>query len=242
MQPLRRRASDEGRARRGRTGLDGEILGVRRCKTKVIDECVQLHGGYGYMKEYPIAKHVDRRCPCPAHLWRYQRDHETPDRKDASRWPMYTPHAASKSRSNETGMRALMRSYDFAILLTAGGEPDLAATHIPAENWLTRTPALSTSWAMWRGANPVTAKTAIPGGHPVGRHPDRSCSQGPHAYRSRNRGRGIPRSCAMTAVRLAWNYIAVLCRATAKTALRPEKGRGPPNGQLSSQIAGFRAS
>jgi alkylation response protein AidB-like acyl-CoA dehydrogenase len=22
----------------------------------VIDECVQLHGGYGYMKEYPIAK------------------------------------------------------------------------------------------------------------------------------------------------------------------------------------------
>ena len=23
---------------------------------KVIDECVQLHGGYGYMREYPIAK------------------------------------------------------------------------------------------------------------------------------------------------------------------------------------------
>ena len=22
----------------------------------VIDECVQLHGGYGYMREYPIAR------------------------------------------------------------------------------------------------------------------------------------------------------------------------------------------
>ena len=25
-------------------------------KGKVIDECVQLHGGYGYMSEYPIAR------------------------------------------------------------------------------------------------------------------------------------------------------------------------------------------
>jgi acyl-CoA dehydrogenase len=23
---------------------------------KVVDECVQLHGGYGYMQEYPIAR------------------------------------------------------------------------------------------------------------------------------------------------------------------------------------------
>jgi acyl-CoA dehydrogenase len=23
---------------------------------RVVDECVQLHGGYGYMREYPIAQ------------------------------------------------------------------------------------------------------------------------------------------------------------------------------------------
>lgn len=30
--------------------------------SKVVDECVQLHGGYGYMLEYPIARaYVDTR-------------------------------------------------------------------------------------------------------------------------------------------------------------------------------------
>ena len=24
--------------------------------TRIIDQCVQLHGGYGYMLEYPVAK------------------------------------------------------------------------------------------------------------------------------------------------------------------------------------------
>jgi alkylation response protein AidB-like acyl-CoA dehydrogenase len=29
---------------------------------KVVDECVQLHGGYGYMLEYPIARaYIDSR-------------------------------------------------------------------------------------------------------------------------------------------------------------------------------------
>ena len=26
------------------------------CQCRVIDECVQLHGGYGYMQESPIAR------------------------------------------------------------------------------------------------------------------------------------------------------------------------------------------
>jgi alkylation response protein AidB-like acyl-CoA dehydrogenase len=31
-------------------------------QNRVIDQCLQLHGGYGYMKEYPIAKaYVDAR-------------------------------------------------------------------------------------------------------------------------------------------------------------------------------------
>ncbi len=28
---------------------------LTECQCRVIDECVQLHGGYGYMMEYPIA-------------------------------------------------------------------------------------------------------------------------------------------------------------------------------------------
>ena len=45
---------------------------------QVIDECVQLHGGYGYMWEYPIAR-PSRRARA-AHLRRHQRDHEGTDR------------------------------------------------------------------------------------------------------------------------------------------------------------------
>ena len=29
---------------------------VSEAQNEVMDECVQLHGGYGYMREYPIAK------------------------------------------------------------------------------------------------------------------------------------------------------------------------------------------
>jgi alkylation response protein AidB-like acyl-CoA dehydrogenase len=30
--------------------------------SKIVDECVQLHGGYGYMLEYPIARaYIDTR-------------------------------------------------------------------------------------------------------------------------------------------------------------------------------------
>lgn len=29
---------------------------VSEAQNEVMDECVQLHGGYGYMNEYPIAR------------------------------------------------------------------------------------------------------------------------------------------------------------------------------------------
>ncbi|MDR0068851.1 acyl-CoA dehydrogenase family protein, partial [Acinetobacter sp. 11520] len=30
--------------------------------SKIVDECLQLHGGYGYMLEYPIARaYIDHR-------------------------------------------------------------------------------------------------------------------------------------------------------------------------------------
>ncbi len=54
-----------------RAVVDGELTAVDAAKAKwwttelakrVIDACVQLHGGYGYMNEYPVAKaYVDAR-------------------------------------------------------------------------------------------------------------------------------------------------------------------------------------
>jgi hypothetical protein len=45
---------------------------------KVLDECVQLHGGYGYMSEYLVARmYADARVPA---LRRHERDHEGADR------------------------------------------------------------------------------------------------------------------------------------------------------------------
>ena len=29
---------------------------LTECEGRILDECVQLHGGYGYMAEYPIAR------------------------------------------------------------------------------------------------------------------------------------------------------------------------------------------
>jgi alkylation response protein AidB-like acyl-CoA dehydrogenase len=55
---------------------------------KLLDECLQLFGGYGYMNEYMMGPHVCRR-PGAAHLRRHQRDHErTP------RWSMTSSWAA----------------------------------------------------------------------------------------------------------------------------------------------------
>jgi acyl-CoA dehydrogenase len=41
--------------------LDGVTAAMAKywltdCQCRIVDECVQLHGGYGYMTEYPIAR------------------------------------------------------------------------------------------------------------------------------------------------------------------------------------------
>ena len=58
---------------------------------RVIDRCVQLHGGYGYMLEYPIA----RACATPGYpdLRRHHRDHEGDHRRapSACREPVPAP-------------------------------------------------------------------------------------------------------------------------------------------------------
>ncbi len=51
--------------------VDGELTAVEAAKAKwwatevakkVVDQCVQLHGGYGYMMEYRVARaYVDGR-------------------------------------------------------------------------------------------------------------------------------------------------------------------------------------
>ena len=63
--------------------VDGELTAVEAAKAKwwctetakkVIDGCVQLHGGYGYMMEYRCPRL--RRRPHPDDLRRHHRDHE----------------------------------------------------------------------------------------------------------------------------------------------------------------------
>jgi acyl-CoA dehydrogenase len=53
LRPCIERAS-EGRARH-RHRLDGQVLGTDALG-KVVDRCLQLFGGYGYMDEYPISR------------------------------------------------------------------------------------------------------------------------------------------------------------------------------------------
>ena len=53
--------------------------GATQKQVETADECLQLHGGYGYMQEYPISRmFVDARDP--EDLRRHQRDHEAADR------------------------------------------------------------------------------------------------------------------------------------------------------------------
>jgi len=45
-------AGEDGGAR----GLDGQALHRGRLVNRVAYGCVQLHGGYGYMREYPVER------------------------------------------------------------------------------------------------------------------------------------------------------------------------------------------
>ena len=63
-----RRASSRRRRR------DGEVVDDRDAD-KLVDRCLQLHGGYGYMREYPIAQAYRRRARADD-LRRHERDHE----------------------------------------------------------------------------------------------------------------------------------------------------------------------
>ena len=54
-------------------------LWVTEAHGELVDACLQLHGGYGYINDYPDRPDVARR-PRPAHLRRLERDHEAADR------------------------------------------------------------------------------------------------------------------------------------------------------------------
>ena len=99
-QPLRARR--DGHRDRDRPGfVDRCVLGAQRgeltadeaamakwwtteLQKRVVDRCLQLHGGYGYMTEYPIARAVaDARVHDD--LRRHDRDHEGDHREVARR-------------------------------------------------------------------------------------------------------------------------------------------------------------
>ena len=69
----------QGRTRQ-RHRRDGQILAHRHC-APVIDRCLQLFGGYGFMDEYPISR-MYRDARVHAHLRGHQRDHEIADRAE----------------------------------------------------------------------------------------------------------------------------------------------------------------
>ena len=64
---------------------------VSDLENKVVDACLQLFGGYGYMNEYPIAR-MFRDSRVAANLRRLERDHEGADR----------PHLVSRRNEPET--------------------------------------------------------------------------------------------------------------------------------------------
>ena len=50
-------------------------LWITETEWEILDRCLQLHGGYGYINEYEIARAVARRTRA-ASLRRHDRDHE----------------------------------------------------------------------------------------------------------------------------------------------------------------------
>ena len=69
-----------------------QVLDSPSCNGQVIDDCLQLHGGYGYMWEYPIARaYADARVQ--RIYRRHQRDHEGDHRAE--------PRIARPDRGNQ---------------------------------------------------------------------------------------------------------------------------------------------
>ena len=60
----------------------------------LIDRCLQLHGGYGYMREYPVARALSRRTRADD-LRRHDRDHEGDHRPQPGRLTPRPDDAAS---------------------------------------------------------------------------------------------------------------------------------------------------
>ena len=52
-------------------------------QVRVVNRCLQLHGGYGYMREYPVARDYED-CRISDDLRRHHRDHEG-DRRPGTR-------------------------------------------------------------------------------------------------------------------------------------------------------------
>ena len=69
---------------------------------QVVDRCLQLFGGYGFMDEYPISRHLPRR-PRHAHLCGHERDHEAADREELV---SCTPASFRGARQREPGIQS----------------------------------------------------------------------------------------------------------------------------------------
>ena len=132
---------------------------------RVVDRCVQLHGGYGYMLEYPIARaYVDARIHHD--LRRHDRDHEgdhrpqdhpglTMDRHRRAHHRL-GPRATSAGRSSPIRKQARWRPVWFVDVDRDGEHVDAHGARRPHR----RRPAL-----------PARARDEVPAAARGGRHP-----------------------------------------------------------------------
>ena len=59
-------------------------LAASEMQGRIADQCLQLFGGYGYMREYKISRFLPG-CENTTNLWRHLRDHEGVDRAKCGR-------------------------------------------------------------------------------------------------------------------------------------------------------------
>ena len=91
-------------------------------QVRLIDRCLQLHGGYGYMREYPVARAYPG-LPDPDHLRRNDRDHEGDHRPLAGRLARRStvPSARIQTRratvaaSRHFGIRSVLSRIDGVV-------------------------------------------------------------------------------------------------------------------------------
>ena len=93
--------------RGGRTTLESSMakLYASEIAVKAADDCVQIHGGYGFVKDYPAEKYFPRR-QAHDHRRRHERDSAARHRAAAAGAMTATPSGRARARRRSARRRA----------------------------------------------------------------------------------------------------------------------------------------